>query len=1412
MARANDPQQFLTGHADRDAEASSDHLDSRGWHRFLTREIEKTQQVFRTKPKLLLAQVRNERQTADDYAGRELLELVQNAADAAAEVGGKGRIRIEISREGLIVANSGQPFRPSGVESLMTPHASDKPNRKVKLIGAKGLGFRALLNWSHEPIISSGALEIGFSFQHAESIIASLADESAELAEIYASEEEPAVPILAYPAFGDAMGTLGGVTNTLLLERARALRLLGYDTVVAAPFDDERSLERAIEQAAEFEPTFLLFVDALEEIELCIADRPTTCWRRTPAGADSYTLRAETGGEASEQSWICVRKRGELLLHGRRKARRYELAIAFRNGPENSPGFLHSYFPTSIPVPFAALFHATLELDSNRKAFKENSELNEGVLKALAAFYAEALAKLSKGRRIGNALDFLARQEPFPKALKDFEATVYRAVRPLAIIPTMHGGRIKPNDAKLGPLGYSSYLPTRLFGQLPRCRNADDHEVLLRLEVSELPSEAIVRNLRKAELSLDERAKAIVGIALNLDPKHQHRGLLLDQNGKPIQDNHMPFPPPASGERLPQLPDWARARFILPDLWKLVLRRMDGQNPRDKLRKLSGFGITEYSNESVIAALRNQAAKALGRGRRDPDVVQRALLHTIHALYSPENRRPPGIFKVMCQDGVWRDTGEVHLSEPFGQVGRINAALYGSAPEQLIGSAEDNGIDGGATNLAAFFEWIGVNRWPRAIAGPVPHDLRPVILGALPASIMVDDGSSRQTFEKHEIIWGYNFQADCSMIVGLQQILATAESDAILAWLAFDPRFDLSAPHCFPVTVRGRKDGKANFRRYRGALPDLVRKRIAAEPWLACKGDRHEAPCDAMVQPGSLTELFHVPRPAVVGSEERFGLSQYAWRRGLDHARVPLGLSDLSEAQIFALLRGLPERAPTEATVRTLYQQVLALDRFDVDAAPTERHDFLTNGKVQIHRGHVRDWVRPAEALYADQTGFPLAAREFLALIDLPPRRNTGNVAERFGVAALSQEKYQLEISSLTEETGAPAAMLRADLVSARPFIRALRLADTNVTTRLRRFDRMKLKVASAAEIAVTIRDCRVVGRIEPWTHVLEKDTLIVAIESYHQPAQISALAHEAIADGIAELFDLQSGADFVRLLSAHNDELRRILLRRMLPNLSDEEIVALLADIGPPDEAYEPVKVDAATLARGPTLGPAPAPAPADPAAPAGGQGALGPAAPSSKPGNPTAVTATPLGTGPTSASTPSAPPAGGRPVQIRVARATGPLSTSAHPDPYRTADAEEWTRLFEIAEGRFPLPVAHLQGRGAFGCDWLSFATETDRDAFKVDPGLTNLVQRFIESKSGTIELTGNEWRAAELRRARFFIYRIAFYPGTRDSAELTMVCDPFGHRHALLARYEFRIDAVEGRERFQLTPEDPKADQAA
>lgn len=1362
------------------------------WADFLEREIATTRDVFRMKPKLLLGQVRSERQTADDYAGRELLELVQNAADAATEAGGDGRVLIDVGRQGLIVANTGQPFRSGGVESLMTPNASDKPGRNATLIGAKGLGFRALLNWSHEPVVSSGHLEIAFSTAHAARQIRALAAENEGIAKILADEEEFPAPVLGFPAFGPDIDGLPNGPQRSLLEKSREHRRSGYDTVIAAPFDDQQAFARAVAQADEFESTFLLFVPSLVEIALNVEGHDPVVWKRHSVGKDVYEIEITASGAANSQKWICKREKGETSIKG--KVSTFELALAFRLDRPIASAFLHSYFPTSVRLPFPALFHATLELASNRKAFREKSDRNDAVLRALAAFYARVLQQLVRTKQIANAMDYLARDKEFPDPLKTFEEEIYEAVRPLDLIPTMRGQRRSATTVRRGPAGYETYLPGRLFADLAKSRNASDLAVMGRLGVEMLKESAVLRVLRAAVLTMEERATVIAGVAQNI-PVSDHvrwKWLFVDQHERAFAPRNTPFPPPADENKLPELPTWASSKFIHPKLWRFLLRRVEGQTPREKIRRLSGFGLTEYSNESIIASLRQQAARALARRGADQGSVQRQLLQTVFALYDPDNRAPPGAFKVCCADGVWREAKELHLSAEYGITGRINAALYASAQELLLAEAKENGLVDAARDPAQFFIWIGVNEWPRATTVVLPNNLRRRLLEALPAEITVSDSNSHQSFQKNEIQWAYNFVAECSMIVGLENILETADSDAILAWLGQDPRFDQASPQPFATSAKGRKGGTSGFRKYHGPLPDIVRGLISDTPWLACKDGTRRAPAESMVQPLRLAELFSVPRPAAVGSEERFGLTHPIWRRGLENASVPQYLADLSEGRVFDILRGLKDREVTDDVIRRLYQQVLELETFDAARAISERQKFLRHGKLLVRKGHERIWVRPSEALYADQTGFPAAARDFLALIELPPRRNTGNVEERFGVRALSQQQYRIEVTSIDEEPGALAAMLRSTFDRTKPFIRALRASDGSPAPRLRRFERLQLCVAHTVEIAVTLgSQQRFEGSLDLWSHVLRDDELVVAIDNRLSPAQIQALAHEAVADGIAEVFELQSGADFSKLLSAPEDGLRSILFRRMLPDLSDQEMDELLADFDLDDERYDPVQVDATILPRSsaapPTLPPV---APLSPAANTN--------SPAVRPENPSAVSASEVDPGKT-ASLPD--PSVRRRLLVRVGGGTGPLSGSTQLDPYRAGDAEDWASMFEESEGRYPLNVDHLRGQGAYGCDRLSFESDSDRTAFMEDPKRTDLVVRFIEVKSGSIELTETEVRAAELRGARYFIYRIAFDDASRDSADLTMLADPLAYRQALLARYEFRIDAVGDRQRYQL-----------
>jgi hypothetical protein len=95
---------------------------SREWADWLLTEDRKTTQAYLAKPATLVADYNRELATTRAYEGREILELLQNAADQARLSDEAGKVAIELLPEGLVVANNGAPFSVGGVSSLQTAH------------------------------------------------------------------------------------------------------------------------------------------------------------------------------------------------------------------------------------------------------------------------------------------------------------------------------------------------------------------------------------------------------------------------------------------------------------------------------------------------------------------------------------------------------------------------------------------------------------------------------------------------------------------------------------------------------------------------------------------------------------------------------------------------------------------------------------------------------------------------------------------------------------------------------------------------------------------------------------------------------------------------------------------------------------------------------------------------------------------------------------------------------------------------------------------------------------------------------------------------------------------------------------------------------------------------------------------
>ena len=203
---------------------------------------------------------------ADEYAGRFLLELLQNAHDTHAAEQHDGRIAIVVDAEegayGVVyVANAGTPFTHRSMTGLCKLARS--PKQVGHGIGHKGVGFRSILPvcawpeiYSADPAGPPGNLD-GYTFRFARyADLLTLADGDEALARRADDEFPPfqlPVPIETIP------------------DSARNLAAAGHVTVIRLPLDTAEARTEALTQAARLaagDVPVLLFLERIMSLSV----------------------------------------------------------------------------------------------------------------------------------------------------------------------------------------------------------------------------------------------------------------------------------------------------------------------------------------------------------------------------------------------------------------------------------------------------------------------------------------------------------------------------------------------------------------------------------------------------------------------------------------------------------------------------------------------------------------------------------------------------------------------------------------------------------------------------------------------------------------------------------------------------------------------------------------------------------------------------------------------------------------------------------------------------------------------------------------------------------------------------------------------------------------------------------------
>lgn len=196
------------------------------------------------------------------YRDRLIVELIQNALDAAAP--NAGHVRISVTDQALIVANSGRPITREGVVALASLRASSKRD-ETSAIGRFGVGFASVLAITDAPLIVSTSGSVAFSLGRTRSLVGAIPGLGSEL-----MRREGRVPVLRLPFTPhDIPGDLHHLLHN------------GWATVIRLPFRDAEARELTLKLIDELDPGLPVVLDGFGELELDLPDREERIIRRT---------------------------------------------------------------------------------------------------------------------------------------------------------------------------------------------------------------------------------------------------------------------------------------------------------------------------------------------------------------------------------------------------------------------------------------------------------------------------------------------------------------------------------------------------------------------------------------------------------------------------------------------------------------------------------------------------------------------------------------------------------------------------------------------------------------------------------------------------------------------------------------------------------------------------------------------------------------------------------------------------------------------------------------------------------------------------------------------------------------------------------------------------------------------------
>ncbi|MDR0535236.1 MAG: DEAD/DEAH box helicase family protein [Puniceicoccales bacterium] len=414
---------------------------------------------------------------AGGYSYRQILELVQNGADAIADAGAKGasnaapaRIEVRLEQNRLCVANTGAPLSEDGLVALLTSHNSPKRGAQI---GRFGLGFKSLLKLGGRILFFSrgngGAIE--FNPQKCRAEISREFGEPEEncpglrLAWPLDTSTARHAPLFfdgtslrhALPLDTSAADATGDATAIFENDFAWA------ETLICAEFSGENAAslhDQLQKELADFRAEFLLFFGHACEIFL------------DDAGGKPRRISVEKNGDRATlhenetaTEWLLV-KRDVTITDTEAKADAKEihyresvpLLWAFPlDSKRAEAGHFWAFFPTPTDTKIAGILNAPWKLNSDRTA-PVPGPWNTALMREAAKLIADTLPRLRSTEDPARPLDAFPRQHLREDIAAPLVEALWEELKTREVIPDGSGKLCRADTLDFPPVQEMSLL------------------------------------------------------------------------------------------------------------------------------------------------------------------------------------------------------------------------------------------------------------------------------------------------------------------------------------------------------------------------------------------------------------------------------------------------------------------------------------------------------------------------------------------------------------------------------------------------------------------------------------------------------------------------------------------------------------------------------------------------------------------------------------------------------------------------------------------------------------------------------------------------------------------------------------------------------------------------------------------